>query len=224
MNANRHSGFTLWELLITVTVVGVVLGLGVPNFMEFQRNNAIIAASNTLVTAILTARSEAQKRQVPVTLCASPDPTVLNPVCSQNGAGTNGGFIVWVDENGNVDANGVPLIADATDGNAVVNNNEQILARTIAPAGTINVWADSGYIAYGPNGVPRRATGAALNSATRVLYCDERGNRATSAPLLSSARAVRVEVTGRGQVLQQIPDVTLALATITAAGIPAVCP
>ena len=90
------------------------------------------------------------KRQVPVTLCASPTPPRANPVCSQNGAGANGGFIVWVDENGNVDANGVPIIADATDGNAVVNNNEQILTRTAVPGGTINVSADSGYIAYGP--------------------------------------------------------------------------
>ena len=223
MKANVHRGFTLWELLITLLVVAAVVGFGVPNFMEFQRNNAIIAAANSLVTAILTARSEAVKRQVPITLCASPDPTAPNPVCSQNGAGANGGFIVWVDENGNVDGNGTPVLADATDGNAVVNNNEQILTRTAAPGGTINVWADSGYIAYGPNGSPRQAAGAALNSATRVLICDERGNRETSAALLSSARAVRIEVTGRGQVQQQIPDIATALAMITAAGVPAVC-
>ena len=154
MNANVHRGFTLWELLITLLVAGVVFGLGVPNFMEFQRNNAIIAAANSLVTAILAARSEAMKRQVPVTLCASPDPIAANPVCSPNGAGSNGGFIVWVDENGNVDANGVPILTDATDGNAIVNNNEQILTRTAAPGGTIRRWADSGYVAYGPNGVP----------------------------------------------------------------------
>ena len=224
MNANVHRGFTLWELLITLLVAGVVFTLGVPNFMEFQRNNAIIAAANSLVTAILAARSEAMKRQVPVTLCASPDPIAANPVCSPNGAGSNGGFIVWVDENGNVDANGVPILTDATDGNAVVNNNEQILTRTAAPGGTINVWADSGYIAYGPNGVPRQATGVALISATRVLYCDERGNRENGGPDLSTARAVRVEVTGRGQVQQATGDVTLAVATITAAGIPALCP
>ena len=50
MNANVHRGFTLWELSITLLVAGVVFSVGVPNFMEFQRNNAIIAAANTLVT------------------------------------------------------------------------------------------------------------------------------------------------------------------------------
>jgi type IV fimbrial biogenesis protein FimT len=224
MKTQISHGFTLWELLITLLVAGIVFGVGVPNFLEFQRNNAIIAASNTLVTAILTARSEAVKRQVPVTLCASPDPLAANPVCSQNGAGSNGGFFVWVDENGNVDPNGVPLINDASDANAVADAGEQIVTRTAAPGGTINVWADSGYITFGPNGVPRRAAGVALNPATRVLVCDERGNRPTSAPTLSSARAVRIEATGRGQVQQEIPDVATALLMITAAGIPAVCP
>ena len=93
---------------MTLLVAGVLLGIGVPNFMEFQRNDAMIAAANDARhRRYSTARTEAVKRQVPVTsACASPDPTAANPVCSPNGAGSNGGFIVWVDENGNVDANG----------------------------------------------------------------------------------------------------------------------
>jgi type IV fimbrial biogenesis protein FimT len=224
MKTKVSQGFTLWELLITLLVASVVFSVGIPSFLEFQRNNAIIAAANTLVTAVLTARSEAVKRQVPVTLCASPDPVAVIPVCSQDGVGANGGFIVWVDENGNVDANGVPAITDGTDGNAVVNNDEEILTRTETPGGTINVWADSGYVTFGPNGVPRQAAGAARPSATRVLYCDERGNRETGGPDLSTARAVRIEVTGRGQAQQATADVAAALATIAAAGTPAVCP
>ena len=151
-----------------------------------------------------------------------PESHAANPACSPNGAGSNGGFIVWVDENGNVDANGAPILTDATDGNAVVDNNEQILTRTAAPGGTINVWADSGYIAYGPNGVPRRPRASPCISATRVLYCDERGNRDTAARL-STARAVRVEVTGRGQVQQQLAT-SRRLCNHHRRRVPAICP
>jgi type IV fimbrial biogenesis protein FimT len=222
MKAQAQSGFTLWELLISILVAGIVLGFGVPNFMEFQRNNAMAAGANEYVTAILMARAESVKRQVPVTLCASPNPTAAAPACSINGAGANGGFIVWVDENGNVDGNGSPILTDGTDGNAVVNAGETVLLQRAAPGGTINVWADGGYIAYGPNGFARQAQGAAIPSLTRILMCDDRGNRATTGG--SSARVVRVEATGRGQVQRDMADVTLALATINAAGVPAACP
>ena len=64
MKAPRQSGFTLWELLITLLVAGILFGIGVPNFMEFQRNGAVTAAANELSRAPC-ARAEAVKRQVP---------------------------------------------------------------------------------------------------------------------------------------------------------------
>jgi type IV fimbrial biogenesis protein FimT len=70
MNGTQQQGFSLLELMVTLLVVGIVLGFGVPNFMEFQRNAAVTAAANDLVSAIYLARTEAVKRQVPVTLCA----------------------------------------------------------------------------------------------------------------------------------------------------------
>jgi len=222
MNVRIQSGFTLWELLVAVFVAGILLGIGVPSFREFQRNNGMVTAANDLVTGILMARTEAVKRQVPVTLCASPNPIAANPTCSPTGAGSNGGFIVWVDENGNTDGNGVPILTDGSDGNAVVDGGETILLQRDAPGGVINVWGDAGYIAYGPNGFARIATGLGFGSLTRVLYCDERGNRATTGG--SSARVVRVDPTGRGQVLREIADVTAAIVIINGAGVATTCP
>jgi len=40
MRQAKQSGFTLWELLVTLLVAGVLLSIGVPNFREFQRNGA----------------------------------------------------------------------------------------------------------------------------------------------------------------------------------------
>lgn len=221
MNAKSQHGFTLWELLTALTIAGLVIGLGVPNFIEFTRTNSMAAAANDVLTGLMTARTEAVKRQVPVTLCASPNPTSATPTCSASGAGTNGGFIVWVDENGNVDANGSPILTDATDGNHVVDPGETILLQRAAPSDPLKVWADLGYITYGPNGFPFNA--AVDPHVNNILFCDDRGNKTASSGA-SAARTIRVERTGRAQVLRDINDINAALAAITAAGVGASCP
>jgi type IV fimbrial biogenesis protein FimT len=214
MNSELNRGFTLLELVVTMFVAGILIVIGVPSFVEFSRNNGITAAANDLVSGLIAARSRAVQLQVPVTLCASPNPTAANPTCSANGAGTNGGFIIWIDENGNFDLNGAPKLDDPSDGNAVVDPGETVLLARAAPGGTINVSADSGYVSYGPNGFPRNAP--AGPTATRVLYCDERGNRITHGGV-STARVVRIDRTGRGQVVREIAQVTADVALIGAA-------
>ena len=201
MNASTQRGFTLYELLVSIMVAGVVLGVGIPNYMEFQRNNAMTGAANDLVAGLNLARAEAVKRQVFVTLCASPDVTLPVPQC---GVG-NGGFIVFADENGN------GVITDPTDGNAIVDPGEQIILQRDDPGGTINVFGDSLYISYGTNGFARPAPGQPTPSATSILYCDERGNR--DAGGRSAARVVNIAPTGRAQTMRDQADVVVAVAT-----------
>jgi len=234
MKPKSQAGFTLWELLVTVLVAGILLGLGVPSLQDAQRNNAISGAVNDLVTGLLAARAEAVKRRVPVTLCASPDPTAGNPVCTQTGAGANGGFIVWVDENGNVDANGTPILTDPTDGNAVVNPNETILMRqlpppTMVPNGALQVFAsnsgalvNSAYITFAANGFPIIPTPAGAPAmVNRILYCDDRGNKnGPGGANFSTARLVQIDQTGRAAVVSNRTDIANSLAQIPGA----VCP
>jgi hypothetical protein len=141
-------------------------------------------------------------------------------VCSADGAGTNGGFFVWVDWNpANVDANGSPVFT-GNDGNAVLNNGETVLLARPAPGGVVNVFANTGVVSYGPNGF-RRLTITGLPAQPQifnVLYCDDRGNRVTSVG--STARVVRIDQTGRGQTLRDVATVTPAIADIVGA----VCP
>jgi type IV fimbrial biogenesis protein FimT len=202
MNAKSQRGFTLWELLTALTIAGIVIGLGVPNFIEFSRTNAMAAAANSILTGLMTARTEAVKRRTPVTVClGSGNPPVCNP------AGTGGylGFVVWVDTNGdhNLDA------------------GETVLMQRTGPdpKGTLKVWDDVGYITYAASGFPSTANPHVKD----ILYCDDRGNRTASGGV-SSARAIRVAETGRAEVLREIADVTTALNDITAAGVGASCP
>ncbi len=215
MNLRQQHGFTLWELMITMLVAGILIGIGVPNVMEFQRNSAMTTAANQLLTGLIMARAEAVKRQAPVGVCLSANPTAANPTCSPNAVAdaTNLGFIVWVDENDNFDANGVRILTDATDGNGVVDANELVLMREVPPGGTIRVSANCGNVSYAPSGLTRTA-GALCNPAPprTILLCDDRGRR-LAAGSLSSARIVTVDRPGRGQVLTEKADIDALIAT-----------
>jgi type IV fimbrial biogenesis protein FimT len=66
----RHSrGFTLWELLWTLGIAGVLLGTGVPAFRSFLLDAHLTADVNGWVLAVQLARSEAAKRGRPVIVC-----------------------------------------------------------------------------------------------------------------------------------------------------------
>ncbi|OUM04123.1 GspH/FimT family pseudopilin [Variovorax sp. JS1663] len=58
------SGFTLIELLVAIAIAVILLMIGVPSFVTFQRNSELTSATNTLVAAINAARGEAMKRSM----------------------------------------------------------------------------------------------------------------------------------------------------------------
>lgn len=103
----RPHGFTLLELMTAIAVLAVLFGLGIPAFASITRNSQIAAQSAGLVQALTLARSEAVKRGVRVSVCASGGANV----CA--GAATwNNGWIVFADDFGAagvIDVNDVPI-------------------------------------------------------------------------------------------------------------------
>lgn len=61
-------GFTLIEMLVTLTVLGVLMGVAVPSFRTFVAGQKVKTASHDLMTALVIARSEAIKRNANVTV------------------------------------------------------------------------------------------------------------------------------------------------------------
>ncbi|MCB1588313.1 MAG: GspH/FimT family pseudopilin [Xanthomonadales bacterium] len=65
-----HRGFTVIELLITLTMLGILVALALPSFREAGLNTASTAQVNDLSTALNLARSEATKQARPVRVSA----------------------------------------------------------------------------------------------------------------------------------------------------------
>ncbi len=68
MTNGLQRGFTLIEMLVTVAILAIILGIGVPSLQPLIERYRISAASNRLFTALTTARSEAIRRGQDVTL------------------------------------------------------------------------------------------------------------------------------------------------------------
>jgi len=67
----KQSGFTLIELMVTLSVLVILVTVAVPSFREFVQAQRVKTASFELFAAITYARSEALKRNGDVTLSAA---------------------------------------------------------------------------------------------------------------------------------------------------------
>jgi type IV fimbrial biogenesis protein FimT len=61
-NPKQTSGFTLLELIVAISIAGILMALAIPSFSDMIRNNRLTTYTNELVTALNVARSEAVKR------------------------------------------------------------------------------------------------------------------------------------------------------------------
>jgi type IV fimbrial biogenesis protein FimT len=92
---SSNRGFSLIELLVTITIIGIMLGIALPNLSEMIRSNAVAAQSNHFSTTINLARSEAVKRNLNVFICVRD-----GSACTTTGEWEDG-WIVFADNNTN---------------------------------------------------------------------------------------------------------------------------
>jgi type IV fimbrial biogenesis protein FimT len=90
--ASGQRGFTLIELIVTITIVGILLALAAPSFGEASLGSKLAATANRLLASATLARSEAIKRNASMTLCASAD--------GANCAASGGWEVGWIVKNG----------------------------------------------------------------------------------------------------------------------------
>lgn len=145
----RSLGYSLIELMVTLALAGILMGVAVPSFTAVIDSNRLTTDANDLVTAINLARSEAIKRNLRVTLCKSAN----GSSCNANNNWSQG-WIIFTDQNNDAtyDSNADTLLR--------VQANK---ANTISMVGDTNVANDISYI----------ATGQSQLSGT-IKICDER--------------------------------------------------
>lgn len=191
-------GFTLMELMVVLAVVGVIMGMAVPNFSLYVRNSRLTGGANDVLASITRARTEAIKRQLSVAVCATDNPNIAVPVCSTAATAWRLGWVVWVD----ADNDWVP------DNNV----NEPVLERHPALDTTLTVRSNnSDRVKYGSTGFV--SPPGAFVSTTNIAMCDSRGT-ANTVGGGSAARAIRITATGRPRATKIQADVQAALAAI----------
>jgi type IV fimbrial biogenesis protein FimT len=187
MRPRKAAGFTIYELMLVLAIVGVLFALAIPSMRQFVWNSRMTTAANDLLTAVYRTRSESVKRHAQTILCFTEDSEAETPECG--GDGTQG-WVVFADPDGDGEA----------DAAADVVLRHGPLPDTIR----LKTMPDdnAGYVAFNAAGFARNiALGLDLAG---IVMCDQRGNTATTGPDYSAARGVLISPTGRPQVTRDV--------------------
>ena len=131
-------GFSLLELMIGITILGVMSSFALPELSRLVRDQRVKTATSDVYASIIYARSEAIKRNQNVALCASTNGTAC--AGSTNWAT---GWIVFVD----ADADGAP--ATAAD---IIKKQDAFTNVTLTGVGTnMSYRRDGRLVAVTPN-------------------------------------------------------------------------
>lgn len=174
-----QQGFTLIELMVTISVLAILLAIAVPSFQGLVLSSRLVTTTNDLASALAIARSEAVKRATRVTVCKSANSGAASPVCSA-GANWQDGWIVFVDS-------GVAGTVDGTDANNVLRVFQPSVNNGMAVDGGVNF---GNWISYLASGVSQ-GNGNLANGTFTVDFasCPD--------PATNMARSVVVSPTGR---------------------------
>ncbi|HUV23027.1 MAG TPA: GspH/FimT family pseudopilin [Gammaproteobacteria bacterium] len=159
----KNSGFTLLELMITLTLISLVMAIGIPSMRDFIKNDRLVTQINTMVGHLAYARSEAVTRHQTVIICASSN---LTSCSSSNWAE---GWILFVD----------------TDNNADFSAGEDMLRQHEALSGGATFTSSVGSV------VTYDERGFAPNSIGTFSLCDDRGTAHMKSISISATGRVR---------------------------------
>ncbi len=169
------------ELLVTLAVASVLLGVGVPAFRDLMDNSRMSAASNELMSSLHLARTEAIKRRENVIFCPSSNWNTANPTCNAATDISDGWIVLTAVDNTVLLAHG-PL-------------NDQI---DIKGADTADIIAGPKFVQFGANGFPT-STILGYQGTFNFQLCDSRGNADTGGGV-AAGRWIQITATGRPQV------------------------
>ncbi|QOW25749.1 GspH/FimT family pseudopilin [Lysobacter sp. H23M47] len=136
-----ESGFSLIELIVTIVVLAILVTLATPSFTSLLNSSRLTAQANELVASLQLARSEAVRRNTPVTLCRSTN----GSTCAGAGAWER-----WI------------AVVSATGGAAAE------VVRDTSVRQPLNVTAGVDSVVFRPDGLARNGAGGLLSTSLNV--------------------------------------------------------
>lgn len=174
------AGFTIIELMVTLTVAGILMAIAVPNMSKFMKNGRLTSAANDLLHSYQVARTEAIKRHSDAAICASADG-------ANCGGSYKDGWIVFSDRNSS----------------GTRDSGEELIEVHTGLDNSLHTNADAAYVAvYNRDGV----LNTAIPFATKMVICDSRGVQ-DDGNGNATARAIFVLATGRVRVTKTYSQV-----------------
>lgn len=170
--ARKAHGFTLLELLVTIAVAAILLGIAIPSYRGMVQRNAISAGVNDLVGDLNYARSQAVTRGQTVMVCQSADQLT----CSKSALGWTNGWIVFAPK----------------PGSTTVTNDNRLRVKSALDA-QIQIEANNlitETVGFDANGFARKADGSLSNGTFDITGDDTAG---TTSVVISSSGRVRSE-------------------------------
>ena len=158
--ARPGRGFTLIEMMTTLSVLAISLALAAPALGGLIRGNRVRAAQGELVSSLMLARSEAARRGVPARVEAKADAA---------GGGFARGWTVWIDANAN----------------GTLDNGEATL-RSVPDFGTgitLTAAGDVRDIVYSPRGFLAGGTAVTVTVCAVPASASGRGYRVLVEPI-----------------------------------------
>lgn len=180
MDNQVNKGFTLIELMVTISIVAIMAAIAIPAFQDFIRQTRVTTQTNDFITVLNYARSESIKQGRAVTVCKSANLTA----CTTAG-NWDQGWIVFVDSNKD---RLVSAAAGTTPADIILRVHAGLTGgSTLVGGATLSNW-----IQYSPTGTAVGNGGATANgvATSQVVLCP-------AAPANQVGRTIEIGFTGR---------------------------
>jgi len=186
-----NKGFTLLELMVTLTIAALLMGVGIPFLSDTIERSRVDSAQKDLARDIAYSRQQALSRNTLISVCRSAD----GASCA--GAGDwNQGWIVFVDTPG------------GTDG--TVDAGEEVLRVHGALASADDLEGSEAFVQFAPTGSLEKP------DAGTVLFevCSPANNEVRGLLVLRSGRALSSRMTSAGVYYVQLDNSSNPIALV----------
>lgn len=177
------SGFTLVELMVTLSILAILSTLAAPSFLQTIASSRLTSATNDLYASLVQARADAVRQGKRVTVCVS-----------SNGSSCDAGTVTW--SLGWISfTDTVRSSAPSVDTGETVSYVVQPLHSSLVSRGNAGA---SNYVSFAPDGQSKMINGGFQGGTIRVC--------STSSALSTATRARDIVISISGRMVIEKPS------------------